>query len=135
MVIIEGLFTSHFFDGLVQHKTYRLACFAVVERERLLTGHVEEQIAFTDAAAENYLNGIAAAGIIFRNANHLLIIGKCQIQQVNCVQCSTIADSEAGANMAVKCGGFFPKYFLIHTKVPTCVGFISGNGIITGISI
>ena len=75
---------------------------------------MEQQIALTHAATQHYLDGIDAAGIIFRNANHLFVVGKFQLQQFDGIQAGFITDGQATAFVAVKCYTIVPS-FHIHT--------------------
>ena len=127
LVIIKGLLSGHFLNGLVQNETDGFAGFAVVERKCLFSGHVEQQISFTDAAAHDHLNGITAASIIFGNTNDLFIFGQTacissaaqfQFQQINGIQCGTVADGQSGTNMAVKRSRLFPNAFLSMCSSP-----------------
>ena len=109
MIIIKRLLSCHFLNGLIENQTHGLAGFAVVEGEGLLSGHMEQQIALANAAAHNYLDSIAAASVIFGNANDFLIFGQAagisataqiQLQQINGIQRSSVSDGQPGANMS-----------------------------------
>ena len=96
---------------------------------------MEQHITFTDTAAHNYLNGIAAASIVFGNANDLFVFGQTtgisaaaqfQIQQINGIQRSSVADGQTGTDMAMKFNCFFPKnlIFVNHRKKSPLNNFI-----------
>ena len=69
---------------------------------------MKQQVALSDAAAEQRLNGVDAAGVIFRDAHELLIAGEVQLQQLGCVARGLVADRQTAAGMAVKGNAFFP---------------------------
>ena len=72
----KGFGSGHTFGSGLQHQANGFTGFAVVKREGLLAPHVEQQIALADAAAQNHLDGITAAGIILGHTHHLLVIGE-----------------------------------------------------------
>ena len=108
LIVLERFFPGHRLGIGLQNQADRLAGLPVVEGKRLLPPHMEQQITFANAAAQNHLDGIHTAGIVFADAYHLLILGEGQIQQIDCVQGCLVADGQTGANMTVKCGSFFP---------------------------
>ena len=69
---------------------------------------MEQQVALADAAAEQRLNGVDAAGVVFRDAHELLIAGEVQLQQLGGVARGLVADRQAAAGVAVKGDAFFP---------------------------
>ena len=69
---------------------------------------MEQQVALTDAAAQQYLNGIHAAGVVFRNTNDLFVIRKFNIQQIHGVQRRFIPDGHAATLVTVECHTLFP---------------------------
>ena len=80
LIVSEGFLTGHTQGLGLQHQTDGLVMLAVVEGECLLTPHMEQKVSLTHTAAQQNLNGIHTAGIIFGNADHLLVIREFQFQ-------------------------------------------------------
>ena len=97
----------------LQHQADRLSVLSVVEGECLLAPHMEQQISLSYRAAKHDLNGIHTASVIFSNADDLFIFRKLHLQQFHCVQRRLIADCQATADMAMKCGAFFPEFLIL----------------------
>ena len=76
LVVIKRLLPGHALGLWFQNQPDGRAGVAVVERKGLFAPHMKQQVAFADAAAQNHRNRIHAAGIIFRDAHNLLILGK-----------------------------------------------------------
>ena len=85
LIVSKGFLPGHALRLGFQHQTDGGAGLAVIEREGLLTPHMEQKVSLTDATAKHYLDTIHTAGIIFGNADHLLVGGKFQLQKFNCV--------------------------------------------------
>ena len=63
---------------------------------------MKQQVALADAAPEQRLNGVHAAGIVFRDAHDLLVTGKAQLQQLGGVARGLVTDRQPAAGVAVK---------------------------------
>ena len=61
------------------------------------------------ATPQDHLDGVHAAGVVLRDAHHLLIRGEAQVQQLDGVQGGLEADGQAAALMAVEGRALFPK--------------------------
>ena len=85
LIVSKGVCFGHTFGSGLQYQTYGSAGLTVVERKCLLTTHMEQKVSLTNTTTKHYLNAIHTACIIFRNADNLLIIRKCQIQQLFCI--------------------------------------------------
>ena len=86
LVIGKGFIPAHVLGLGLQHQPDGFVGSAVVEGKCLLAPHVEQKISLAYAASHQNLNGIHAAGIIFRDTYHLLVIGEFQFQQLNGMQ-------------------------------------------------
>lgn len=73
---------------------------------------MEQQITLADAAAQHHLDGIQAAGIIFGNADHLLIVGKFQLQKLDGIKAGLVADGQAAALVAVEGRTIIPGFHI-----------------------
>ena len=85
---VLGLGLQHQPDGFVGSAVVEGKCLLAphVEQKISLAPHVEQKISLAYAASHQNLNGIHAAGIIFRDTYHLLVIGEFQFQQLNGMQ-------------------------------------------------
>ena len=79
LIIGKGLLSGHACGLGFHHQADRFAGLPVIERIGGFTTHVEKQITLADAAAQHHLDAVNTAGIVFCNADHLLIIGKLQV--------------------------------------------------------
>lgn len=91
-----------------EHQAHGLARGAVIKRERLFAAHMKQQVALADAAPEQRLNGVHAAGVVFRDAHDLLVAGEGQLQQLGGVARGLISDRQPAAGVAVKLYAGFP---------------------------
>src|SRR5699024_9474668 len=78
---------------------------------------VEEKIPLADAAAQDHLDGVHAAGVALRDTYHLLVVGEVKVQKFDGVQGGFVADGQAAALVAVKDRTFFPKLTLVHCTI------------------
>ena len=73
-IAVQRFFSRSLPFRLLKKQTNRFAGLAVIEGKCLLACHVKQEIAFSDAAAQHRLDGVAAAGIIFGNADGFLVL-------------------------------------------------------------
>ena len=92
LVVGKGLLPGHFPGTGVQHQADRSAGFPVVKGESLLSPQVKQQIPLSNGAAQHHLDAIHAAGIVFADAHHLLVIRKLQVQKLCRIQGGLVAD-------------------------------------------
>ena len=115
LIIGEGLLAGHLPVSGLENQAHGFSVLPVVKGERLLAAHMEQEVALAHAAAQNHLYGVHAAGVVFCDADHLLILRETQIQQLNGIQRRLVADGQATAHMPVECGALFPQYLVfIH---------------------
>lgn len=101
LVVGEGVRSGQIRHRL-QHQTDGFSCLAVVEREGLLATEMEQQVAFANAAAQQNLDGIDAAGVVFCNADHLFVLGEVQLQQLHGVDSRLETDGQTATGVPVK---------------------------------
>lgn len=78
---------------------------------------MKQQIPLPQTTSQNSLNRVNTAGVVFRNTNDLFVVGKRQIEQLDCVKRGLETDCQTAAFVSMKGGGFFPKLVRIqHNK-------------------
>ena len=90
LIVGERFLARHPLRPRPEHQAHGLARGAVIKRKCLLAAHVKQQVALADAAAEQRLNGVHAAGIVFRDAHDLLGNGKVAANMVDIEEKSTV---------------------------------------------
>ena len=73
LVIGKGFLPGHALRLRFQNQPKGFPVFPVKEGKRLLAPHMEQQIAFADAAPQNHLDGVYAAGIVFADTYNFFI--------------------------------------------------------------
>ena len=107
LVVLQGVLLAQALRLRLQNKADGLARFPVVDGKRLLSPHMKQQIALADTAPQHDLNGIHTAGVVFRDADHFLVVREGQIQQADGILRGLIADRQTAADMAVERSAFF----------------------------
>ena len=111
---VERLASVHALRQRPQDEADRLSGLAVIKGKRLLSRHVKQEVALADRAAEQRLNGVDAAGVVFGDADGLLIVREREIQKLHGVQRRLEADRQPSAFMAVERHDLLPQLLFIH---------------------
>ena len=81
----------------------------MIEGKGLLAGHVKEEISLADAASQQHLNSIHAAGIVLADAHRLFIGAIRKIQQPRGILGSLVPDGQSAAGVTVEGHTIFPN--------------------------
>lgn len=104
----EALGPAHALRAGAQDEAHAFAGAALIKAEGLLAGEMEHQVALAGAAAEHYLHGVHAAGVVFAYAADLLVAGELEAEKLDGVKRGLVAYGEAAALVAVEGGAVGP---------------------------
>ena len=94
------------------NEAHRAIGAAAKKCKRLFSGQVKQKVPLPYAASKQNLYRINAAGVIFSDTDHLLVIRKIDLQKLSGISGRLKAKSKSAALMSVKSDTLFPKAIL-----------------------
>ena len=117
LIISKQLGSAHIPGAGLQYQPQGFPRIPPIERKGLFPREVKEQIPSADTASQQNLNRVDTAGIVFRDADDLLIGGERQAQKFGGVQGGFEADGQSASFVAVKSHALFPEIFIDFHRI------------------